>query len=80
MQLQIVAPDQTHKYQVVWIELNTVVGNMIVQPGHAPMVVLLAPHKPITYRMRTGKQETITPRQGVAEITRDKTTVIINVT
>ncbi len=45
--LKIISPEKTITHSILWIELNTRVGNFIVQPGHTPMIVTLAPNKEI---------------------------------
>lgn len=78
MELVVVSPFETHTHDIAWIELTTLMGNFIVQHGHAPMVVSLKEQSFIVFRLESGKRETITIRQGIAEITRTKVTVLIN--
>jgi F0F1-type ATP synthase epsilon subunit len=77
MELQIINPQQKLSYAVVWIELNTPTGNIIIQSGHAPMVVMLSPGKPLIFKLKTGKQESFIVRQGIAHITRNLTKIIM---
>jgi F0F1-type ATP synthase epsilon subunit len=78
MKLEIVSSDAHNIYQVAWLELNTPVGNFIIQQGHAPMILSLTPNKPITFRLKSGKQQTINANSGIAKITREATTLIID--
>ena len=78
MHLHIVSPLRTLTYDIVWIELNTNAGNFVIQSGHAPMLLILAAHKEIIFRLKTGKDESLTIPQGVAEITRESITIIMN--
>lgn len=78
MKLEIVSSDAHNIYQVAWLELNTPVGNFIIQQGHAPMILSLTPDKPITFRLKTGKQQTINANNGMAKITRESTTLMID--
>lgn len=78
MHLHIVSPLRTLAYEVVWVELNTDAGNFVIQSGHAPMLLVLSPHKEIVFRLKNGKDESIIVPQGIAEITREHTTLIIN--
>jgi len=61
----------------LWVEINTRIGNFIVQRGHTPMIVSLAPDKEISFCLKNGKQESFTPTDGVAEITRDSATLLL---
>jgi F0F1-type ATP synthase epsilon subunit len=78
MHLQIISPLRTLAYEIVWIDLQTDAGNFVIQSGHAPMILVLAPHKEIQFRLKNGKDETLIIPQGVAEITREHITLIIN--
>ena len=78
MELRIISTKQAKSHTIAWLELETPNGNFVIQPGHAPMITSLSPKQPITFRLKNGKQETITPQAGVAEITRDKATLLIS--
>ena len=78
MELRVISPQTTQAFSIVWLEVYTPVGNFVIQPGHAPMVLALSPDQSITFRLTTGKQETMTVRQGVIEVARDAVTVLIN--
>jgi len=78
MELTIITPNETSEFSIVWLELNTPTGNMVVQPGHAPMILILASRQPAMFRLKNGKQESITVRHGIADIRRDRATLVIN--
>ncbi len=78
MELIILTPQETKSFSIAWLELNTPTGNMIIQHGHVPMIVTLTPNLPIIFRLKSGKQETITPRRGMADISRQEVTILIN--
>lgn len=77
MELHIVRPLQMSMHEVVWIELNSDAGNFVIQSNHAPMLLVLLPGKEITFRLKTGKEESIAISRGIAEITRARTTIVI---
>lgn len=77
MKLDILTPRETKTFTIAWLELNTATGNMVVQRGHVPMIVNLMPNQPIIFRLKNGKQEIITPRQGVAEIDREEIRILM---
>ena len=49
MELKIIGPEGKQTHSVLWIELNTAIGNFTVQPGHTPTIVSLAPDKEIIF-------------------------------
>lgn len=76
MELHIISPASTLMFRVVWVEVNTPVGNFVIQPGHVPTVLLLEPNQPVKFRLDNGKQEAVLIKDGILEVTRTKTTVI----
>jgi len=80
MTLTVVTPHESATYAIVWLELNTPTGNIVVQPGHAPTILILSPGQQAVFRLDTGKQESLAVRQGIASIGRDHATLVINET
>lgn len=78
MELLINTPQYESKYTVVWLEINTPTGNYVIQRGHAPAIMTLSPQKSLTFRLKTGKQETLTVRHGIVKIDRKVTIVVMN--
>lgn len=78
MELQIISPLESQTYDIAWVELITDEGGFIIQKGHAPMVLILAHNKEITFRLKTGKEESRAFRQAIADITRTAVTIIAN--
>jgi F0F1-type ATP synthase epsilon subunit len=78
MKLVIMSPFTKKKFDVAWIELNTPVGNFIIQPGHAPTLLALSPHKEIVFCLSSGKQESYVIKQGIIDITRTGATLLLN--
>lgn len=77
MNLTLLSSTEKKSYAIVWLEVNTPLGNFVVQEGHAPKVVLLADNKPIHFLLKNGKQETVTIKSGILEITRDAATILL---
>ncbi len=78
MKLFIISPFAKKKIEVAWIELNTSVGNFVIQPGHAPTLLALSPHKEIIFCLSSGKQESYIIKQGIIDITRTSATLLLN--
>jgi F0F1-type ATP synthase epsilon subunit len=79
MKLIINTPHTTFRYDVVWIEVNTSTGNYIIQRGHAPMILSLSPAQPISFRLKTGKQETLMVHRGLIKVDRLSTTAVMTI-
>ncbi len=77
MNLKIISPLRTLTYNVAWLEVNTHIGNFVIQKGHVPTLLVLAPDQEIVFRLKNGKQESIMVPSGIVEVTRELSTVII---
>lgn len=78
MILHVISPLRTFKHDVAWLEVNTNVGNFVIQKGHVPTILVLEPGQEVCYRLKNGKQESIMIPSGIVEVTRKQTTIIIN--
>jgi len=78
MKLTIISPYEKKIFAITWIELNTMVGNFVIQPGHVPTVLTLAAGEKITFGLANGKRESLVVKQGIAHITRDSATILLN--
>jgi len=77
MKLQIVTTQRIIEHEIEWAELNTPVGNMIIQYGHNPMIIELASGHELIYKKEDGPQDSIMIVQGVAHITRNEIKVLL---
>ncbi len=78
MKLHIISPLSNRTETIAWIEVNTPVGNFIIQKGHAPTLLSLAPDKEVVFRLDSGKKETLMIKRGFANITRSSVTLLLN--
>jgi F0F1-type ATP synthase epsilon subunit len=77
MELILISESKRQKYSILWVDLTTTQGNLIVQPGHAPFIAPLAKEKPITFMLTSGAHESIIPKAAIAHVTREKVDIII---
>jgi len=78
MKLSIIDTEKVVNYDVNWVELNTSVGNMVIQEGHAPMIIELSPGHEFLFELAvTGEQKNIMITQGIAHITRTEVKILI---
>lgn len=78
MNLSILSPKQQRTYKIAWLEITTPAGNFVIQPDHAPMVLTLTPQQPITFGLKSGKQESIMIPRGIVEISRTSALVLMH--
>ena len=77
MKLQIITTQRVVEHEVTWIELNTPAGNMIVQDGHAPMMIELRSGHELLYQKEDGVQDSIMIIQGIAHIMRHEVKILL---
>ena len=78
MELHIISPEQTVTHSVAWVEVETIAGNFVIHPGHAPTILLLSPDKELNFCLINGKQESLLVPRGIVEVSRTAVTLIIN--
>ncbi len=77
MKLQIITSQKTTEINIDWIEFNTPVGNMVIQEGHAPMIIELASGYELLYQTKHGASESMMIVQGVAHVTRTGVKILL---
>jgi len=78
MQLTILSPTTKKELSIAWIDVQTTVGNFVIQRGHVPTLLIVAAHQPLTICLANGKQETFDTPGGILEITRTKALLLLN--
>lgn len=81
MNLNIVSPNpdlNRNINNIAWLEIDTLVGNFIILPEHAPTILTIAKNSNIKFGLSNGKHDFISVPQGIAHIRRDKATILIN--
>ncbi len=78
MKLHIISSFEKKEFTISWLELNTPVGNFVIQPGHVPTVLTLSKNKPIVFELENGKKRVIKGSGGIAEITRTDATILVH--
>ncbi|MFI5332729.1 MAG: hypothetical protein ACHQVS_01365 [Candidatus Babeliales bacterium] len=77
MHLIIVSPFSQKTIDIEWIELNTPVGNFVIQPEHAPTIITLTPGQPVIYMISNGKEESFIVREAIVQVTRTAVTLLM---
>ena len=77
MKLQIITTQKITEYDIDWIELNTPVGNMVIQEGHAPMLIELSSGYELLYQTTSGASMSLMIVQGVAHISRTDVKILL---
>lgn len=77
MKLKIITTQKIVEHEVDWVELNTPVGNMVIQQGHAPMIIQLSSGYELSYQISGAAVESILIVQAVAHVTRFEVQILI---
>jgi len=78
MELTILSPQQRQSLTVSWIEVETAIGNFVIQKYHVPTILTVLPHQPVTYQLTSGKQETFVSTGGILQVNRESATLLLN--
>ncbi len=77
MNLKIVTTQKITDYEIDWAELNTPVGNMVIQKGHAPLMIELKSGHELKYQTTDGKKHALMIVQGIAHVTRFEIKILL---
>jgi F0F1-type ATP synthase epsilon subunit len=78
MELIILSPRHKQTQQIVWLDIETEVGNFVIQHGHAPMIINLLPESSFTFMLENGVQKAIHIRRGVVSVMRQSITIFMS--
>jgi F0F1-type ATP synthase epsilon subunit len=79
MKLLIISPQHQESYIIEWLEAHTPQGSIIIQPGHAPIILSLVTDTSLSFLLTTGETKTFTlNRPGFLEVNRTTITALIN--
>lgn len=77
MKLSIIDTEKVVVYDAVWIEINTPVGNMVIQEKHVPIIVELSSGYELIFELLDGEQISIMIVQAIAHVMRDEVKILI---
>jgi F0F1-type ATP synthase epsilon subunit len=77
MKLKIITTQKYIEHEVDWVELQTPSGNIVVQQGHAPVIIELKSGHELEYQVTDGRIESVLIIQGVAHIQRFQVTILL---
>ena len=79
MKLVIVSPQQKNTYSIKTIEAQTTTGAIVIQQGHAPVIMTLAPNTELSFVLKTGEKIVIHLAQsGFLEVSRTRVMALLN--
>lgn len=77
MKFLVISPYSTKEYTIVWAEINTPAGNLVIQENHAPMLVEIEPNSELLFMQDNGKQTSLMVTQGLIHVTRQEIKLLI---
>jgi F0F1-type ATP synthase epsilon subunit len=77
MKLQIIITQKTSEQDIDWIELNTPAIHMVIEQGHAPMIIELSSGFELMYQLHSGATESMMIVQGVVHVTRQDVKILL---
>ena len=77
MQLIITRYASQEIYDIEWIEINTEMGNRIIQEGHAPLIVVLKKNSNATFFVKHVGEQSMHISGGLFSVTPDHTILLL---
>jgi F0F1-type ATP synthase epsilon subunit len=79
MQVRLLSPTSFQVVDARWIEVNTDVGNFVIERGHMPMVLALANNKPLILGLPDDSRKVINiTTGGIVEVSRSLISVFLD--
>lgn len=78
MDLHVISPLKRWTLPIAWIEINTPVGNFVIEEAHAPMIVTLSSNSTVLFCLTSGKQDSMNVLNGLVHITRESVTLLLS--
>ena len=78
MKFSVIGPNLKKTYEILWLEVETSLGNFVIEPGHAPLILILKPDHEIIFCLENETVETQIVTGGILEITRTHATLLLN--
>jgi F0F1-type ATP synthase epsilon subunit len=76
IKLRIVTPETTVTHEVSWIDVTTPAGNYVIQPDHAPMLLVVRDDKPVAFGFNSGKTSNIRVHNATMVVDRKECTIL----
>jgi len=77
MKFSVISPHAVTEHAIVWVEINTPAGNMVIQQNHAPMIVEIESNSELLFMQPNGKQVSVIVEQGFIHVTRQEIKLLI---
>lgn len=78
MHLKIVTPLKLYQYTINSLDLNILTGNVVIQAGHAPALMVLKPDSFMTWISSDNTMNQMKYNKGIAEIKRQSITIVVD--
>ena len=79
MKFKILSPTEKRTVNVLWIEANTNQGNFVIQPEHAPIILILKQDSSLLFKEVNKKEnEEISIPNGLLEIQKQQAMLLIS--
>ena len=78
MKFSLIGPDLKKTYDILWLEVETSLGNFVIQSGHAPLILIVKPQHEIIFCLENETVEKQIVPGGILEITRTHATLLLN--
>lgn len=78
MKLSIISPNKIIAEGIEWIEINSNVGNFVIQQGHIPMLLVLLPYQQLVYKPTNKNAIHLNITKGFVSVQREIVTALVH--
>lgn len=74
----LITPTEKRQYNLIWLEIETQQGSLVIQPGHAPLIAILAHQSELLMGLHDKTVEQVKVLGGIAHVQRTGVVVIVD--
>ena len=79
MHFSLITPTTKRTMKVTWIEIESYKGNLVIQDGYEPSLIIIKPESRVMVGFSNGTTESFAPISGVLQVNRDATQLLVDV-
>jgi|GEM_PF-4834873 len=78
MQFSIITPTTKRTMKITFLELETLRGNLVIETGYAPSIIMLQPQSNIRVGFSNGTTEAFAHMSGIMQVNRDSAQLLVD--
>lgn len=78
MNFSLITPTSKRTMRVDWLEIETLKGNLIIQEGYAPSIIMLKAQSSVIVGFSNNTTEKFSPVSGIMQVSRTSAQLLVD--